>query len=177
MHEDPTRAEHLAQLDAILEEFLAVVERAPSPTQLVDGEWNVHDVVGHIGFWQASFARNVDDLVGGQQPRPLRGRLADLNERGVAEARPLPFNRVVAELRASQAVIRSRILQPSLGPIPYRVGSRAYLPDEHLDIVRDHVRGHLRLVERALDGAARQERGGVPRLLVGRFGPRRPTAL
>ncbi len=157
VREDPARADRLAELEAILGELIAVAQRATSPTLLVDGEWTVHDVVAHIGFWQASFARNVDDLAAGRRPRPLRGRLADLNQRGVAEARPLPFDRVVADLRASQAVIRRRILEPSLGPIPYRVGSRAYLPDEHLDTVRDHVRGHLRVLERALDGAARLE--------------------
>jgi hypothetical protein len=80
------RAALLTGLDSAVEQLLAAAANPPADA-LVDDSWAVRDVVGHVTFWHESFARNVDDLVHGRRPTPLRGRLSDLNERGVAEAR------------------------------------------------------------------------------------------
>ena len=112
--------------------------------------------MAHVTFWHESFARNVDDLVHGRRPTPLRGRLSDLNERGVTEARAVPLDTVIGRLRTAHATIRASILSPALGLIPYRVGSRPYLPSEHLEVVRDHIRAHARSVERACDPGRRR---------------------
>jgi hypothetical protein len=141
------RAGLLAELDSAVERFLAAAGSAPEDA-LVDGTWTVQDVVGHVTFWHESFARNVDDLIHGRRPTPLRGRLSGLNERGVAEARAVPLDKVIGRLRTAHATIRASILSPTLGSIPYRVGSRPYTPDEHLEVVRDHVPAHARSVER-----------------------------
>jgi hypothetical protein len=151
------RAELLAELDSAVERLLAAAVPANLPDDvLVDGSWTVRDVVGHVTFWHESFARNVDDLVHGRRPTPLRGRLSDLNERGVAEARTLPLDMIVDRFRAAHATIHASILSPALGLIPYRVGSRPYAPGEHLAVVRDHVRAHARSLERASDPGRRQ---------------------
>ncbi|MDQ1322717.1 MAG: hypothetical protein QG587_50 [Chloroflexota bacterium] len=142
------RADLLAEVDAAVERLLSAARSAPGDA-LVDGTWTVRDVVGHVTFWHESFARNVDDLVHGGRPTPLRGRLSDLNERGVTEARAVPLDTVIGRLRIAHATIRASILSPSLGLIPYRVGSRPYSPSEHLEVVRDHVLAHARSVERA----------------------------
>ena len=143
------RAELLAELDSAVERLLAAAAANASGDVLVDGSWTVRDVVGHVTFWHESFARNVDDLVHARRPTPLRGRLSDLNERGVAEARTVPLDMVVDRLRAAHATIRASILSPVLGLIPYRVGSRPYTPGEHLEVVRDHLQAHVRSLERA----------------------------
>jgi hypothetical protein len=142
------RAELLAELDLAVEQLLAAAANV-SEDVLVDGSWAVRDVVGHVTFWHESFARNVDDLVHARRPMPLRGRLADLNERGVAEARTVPLDTIVDRFRAAHATIRASIVSPTLGLIPYRVGSRPYTPVEHLEVTRDHIRGHARTLERA----------------------------
>jgi hypothetical protein len=148
--EPDVRAGLLAEVDAAVERLLSAAGGAPDDA-LVDGMWTVRDVVGHVTFWHESFARNVDDLVHGRRPTPLRGRLSDLNERGVAEARAVPLDAVIGRLRTAHATIRASILAPTLGLIPYRVGSRPYSPGEHLEVVRDHVLAHARSIERALD--------------------------
>ena len=145
----------LAELDSAVARLLAAAAIRPADV-LVDDSWAVRDVVGHITFWHESFARNVDDLVHGRRPTPLRGRLADLNERGVAEARALPLDAIVDRLLAAQATIRASIMWPALGLIPYRVGSRSYAPDEHLEVVRDHVQAHARSLELASDPRPRR---------------------
>lgn len=150
------RAELLAELDATVERLLAAAAAHVSDDAVVDGSWAVRDVVGHVTFWHESFARNVDDLVHRRRPTPLRGRLADLNERGVAEARTVPLDTIVDRFRAAHATIRASIVSPTLGLIPYRVGSRPYTPGEHLEVVRDHIRAHARSLERASDA------GGAP---------------
>jgi len=141
------RAELLAALDSAVERLLTTAANV-SEDVLVDGSWDVRDVVGHLTLWHESFARNVDDLIHARRPAPLRGRLADLNERGVAEARTVPLNKIVNRLRVAHATIRAYILSPTLGLIPYRVGSRPYTPSEHLAVVRDHIQVHDRSLER-----------------------------
>lgn len=138
------REARLRQLDEVIDRLIRAVEVLPSPDQVVDDTWSARDIVGHLAFWHESFARNVDDLAHGRVPAPVRGRLADLNERGVGEMRRLPFAEVVRRFRVAQATVRAGILSPGLGLIPYRVGSRSYAPDDHLEIVHDHVAGHLR---------------------------------
>jgi hypothetical protein len=168
------RAGLLEELDSAVERLLAAAAAKASDDVLVDGSWTVRDVVGHVTFWHESFARNVDDLIHGRRPTPLRGRLADLNERGVAEARALPLDTIVDRFRAAHATIRASILSPTLGLIPYRVGSRPYTPSEHLEVVRDHIRTHSHSLERASDpgrwrttrsiarGAGRRRTDGMP---------------
>jgi hypothetical protein len=154
------RSELLAGLDAAVERFLAAAAANVSDDALVDGSWTVRDVVGHVTLWHESFARNVDDLVHGRRPTPLRGRRSDLNARGAAEARTVPLDTIVDRLRAAHATIRASIVSPTLGPIPYRVGSRPYTPSEHLEVVRDHIRAHARSLERV--SAPRRRRDRAP---------------
>jgi hypothetical protein len=118
--------------------------------------WAIRDVVGHVTFWHESFARNVDDLVHGRPPTPLRGRLADLNDRSVEDARAMPLGAVVDRFRAAHATVRDSILSPVLGLIPYRVGSRPYTPNEHLEVVRDHILTHAQSLERTSDPRRRR---------------------
>jgi hypothetical protein len=63
------RAELLAELDSAVERLLAAAAATVSDDVLVDGSWTVRDVVGHVSFWHARFARNLDDLVHGRRPK------------------------------------------------------------------------------------------------------------
>lgn len=139
----------LAELDAAVERLLAAAAENPSADAPVTDSWSVRDVVAHVTFWHESFARNVNDLVHGRRPTPLRGRLTGLNERGVAEAMTPPLEAIVDCFRAAQATIHASIMSPALGLIPYRVGSRPYAPDEHPESARDHIRAHARGLELA----------------------------
>jgi len=154
--------DRVARLDAVIEQLLGVFSAIPSPDEAVDDHWTARDVIGHLAFWHESFARNVDDLANGRVPTPLRGRMADLNDQGVAEMRALPVEEVVRRLLAAQATIRAGIAAPCLGLIPYRIGSRPYTPDEHLDLVRDHVVTHLRRLDPPRQRESRPRSRGRP---------------
>jgi len=107
-------------------------------------------------LWHESFARNLDDLVQARRPSPLRGRLSELNERGVAEARTVSLDTLVERFRAAHATVRASIMSPTIGLTPYRVGSRPYSASEHVEVVRDHIRSHARSLERASDASRRR---------------------
>jgi hypothetical protein len=49
-------------------------------------------------------------------------------------------------------IIRDDILNSGLTLIPYKIGSRCYTPEQHLEIVRDHIRADLLDVNEALAG-------------------------
>ncbi len=77
-----------------------------------------------------------------QKPQLLKGTLATLNQQGVDELRPNSVDQLVARLLAAHAGIQAVILDPAIGLISYRSGSRPYTFDEHLEMVRAHVRKH-----------------------------------
>jgi hypothetical protein len=63
---------------------------------------------------------------------------------------------IVDRLRVAHATIRASVLSPALGLILYRVGSRPYTPNEHLEVVRDHILAHARSLEHVSDPGPRR---------------------
>ncbi len=147
-----SREFYLQRLDEMVGELLGVYQSLPNPDALVDELWTAKDVLAHLTFWHESFARNVDDLVNGIKPKPLKGRFIDLNQGGVDAMKPLSLAQVLSRFEAAHDTIRSNILNPGLTLIPYKIGSRDYSPEEHLDIVYEHIRSHLRDVNKGLAG-------------------------
>lgn len=141
---------YLHRLDETVAHLLNVYQNLPDPNGMVYELWTAKDVLAHLTFWHESFARNVGDLADGVKPTPLKGRFIDLNQGGVDAMKPLTLAQVLERFTAAHAVIRANILNPRLTLIPYKKGSRDYSPEEHLDIVYDHIREHLRDVVEAL---------------------------
>ena len=135
--------ERLAELEDAVAELLAVARAVPDPGALATGDWTARDVVAHLVFWHESFARNVADLVAGRRPTPLAGTYAVLAARTQTELGGLGIEALLARLAVAQGVIRDGVGDPIITVIPYRRGSRPYPPDEHLGVVRDHVRGNI----------------------------------
>jgi hypothetical protein len=144
-----TREAHLEALDETVSAFFQVYRVQVNPEILVYEGWRAKDILAHITFWHESFARNLCDLVNGVKPRPLKGSYSDLNQRCMAEFRPLGVEEIFVRLSEAQSVIRENILNPELVSIPYKVGSRAYSPEEHLEIVIDHVQKHMSDIKKA----------------------------
>lgn len=142
-----TRQTILTELNETITQFIAACEQLPDPEMKISEGWNARDVAAHITFWHESFARNVEDLAHERKPRPLKGRLGDLNRQGVEAMRGLSLEAVLERLAAAHRVIQAHILDPRLEIIPYRKGSRDYSPEEHLEIVRDHIRAHGREIQ------------------------------
>ena len=82
-------------------------------------------------------------LVSDIKPTPLKGKYSDLNQRCYDEMRQKPVEEIIQRLETAHGVIQENILYPGLCLIPYKKGSRDYTPDEHLDIVNEHIKEHL----------------------------------
>ncbi len=139
-----TRDVLLQHLNEAISQLLDFYQNVANLDIAVYEGWTAKDILGHITFWHESFARNVSDLVNDTKPTPLRGRFIDLNQRGVEEMRQYPLEKVLERLAIAHRTIQDDILNPKLTLIPYRKGSRDYTPEEHLDIVRGHIKEHLR---------------------------------
>ncbi len=145
-----TGRELLTQVDAAVERIIRAVRDTADPESLRVDDWSVQDTLGHIAFWHESFARNVKALVDGREPDVLEGSYPDLNRMGVERSRTMTVGQITGRIRRAQRVICRGILTlPADTQIPYRKGSRDYTPDEHLEIVRDHIIAHLNRIEKA----------------------------
>ncbi len=145
------RSALLEQLDKTVDEIRFFYTSLHDPDFPVYDLWTARDVLAHLTFWHESFARNLDDLVNGRKPSPLKGRYIDLNQGGVDAMAHLPAEDILARFLAAHAVIGAGIMEPSLTLIPYKVGSRMYSPEEHLKIVNQHIRKHLKDVRKAIN--------------------------
>jgi hypothetical protein len=147
-----TRETLLQRLNETVAQLLGVYQNLSDPDAMVYELWSARDVLAHLTFWHESFARNVADLVNGRKPMPLKGRFIDLNQGGVDAMRPETLETVLQRFQSAHRMILENILNPVLVRIPYKKGSREYTPEEHLDIVYEHIREHLRDVNKALAG-------------------------
>jgi hypothetical protein len=112
--------------------------------------WTVKDILGHITYWHESFARNIADLANDKKPSPLRGSYRELNQRCFAEFGSLVIDDILLRFEHAHEVIQENILRAQILLIPYRIGSRDYPPEEHLQIVIDHIQEHIKDIEAAL---------------------------
>lgn len=139
-----TREILLEQLNETVMQLFDVYKSMANPEIAVYDEWTAKDILGHIVFWHESFARNIRDIVNDIKPTPLKGKYSDLNQRCFDDMRPKSVEEITKRLQAAHRVIQENILNPKLVLIPYKKGSRDYTPEEHLDIVNEHIKEHLR---------------------------------
>ena len=146
------RRDSLQQLTEQVNALIACLRSINTPSIMVYTLWSAKDVLCHITFWHESFARNLRAVANHDHPSPLKGSLETLNQQGVDELRPLSVDSLIDRLLAAHAAIECHILDPSIGLIPYRKGSRSYTPEEHLEIVRVHLRKHIADIYSAIHG-------------------------
>jgi hypothetical protein len=148
----PTRTETreilLQRLNETMEKFYELYrDRIDLEIEIYEG-WNARDILGHITFWHESFARNVNALIKGNKPSPLKGKYVEINQRSIDETKTLTTKQIMSRLKNAHRIIHENILSDKLEMIPYRKGSRDYSPEEHLDIVNGHIAGHLKSIEK-----------------------------
>lgn len=56
---------------------------------------------------------------------------------------------MLKRLEVAHRGIQENILNARLILIPYKKGSRDYTPEEHLDLVNQHIKAHLRDIQAA----------------------------
>ncbi|MFC1640885.1 DUF1801 domain-containing protein [Patescibacteria group bacterium] len=133
-----------------IEEVILLYQGERNYDNVKVGEWSAKDNLAHIVFWHESFARNVSDLVVGREPKPVEGALWEANERGVKVNKKHKVPALLKRLEKAQVVIERNISNKKIKMIPYRKGTHDYSPVEHLDVVHDHVRGHIDGVKKAM---------------------------
>ncbi|MCE1252315.1 MAG: hypothetical protein LWX83_02065 [Anaerolineae bacterium] len=144
----PTRLQLLTELDEAVNQLVVTAKNSQNPDRLIYEEWTVKDIVAHLTFWHESFARNVYDLACNQPPRPLKGRLRDLNTQGIVDKRDCSLDDVLQQLIKAHTILQKFMPTLTQELIPYRKGSRDYSPEEHLEIVTDHIRMHTKDISR-----------------------------
>ncbi|MEL7562273.1 hypothetical protein [Dehalogenimonas sp. 4OHTPN] len=145
-----TRTDLLVRLNQTALQLLEFSRSVADPdTPMYEG-WTVKKTLGHILFWHESFARNVRDLADGVKPAPVSGAYSELNRRCFEELENVTFQEVLDRFKAANDVINRRIMDSKLVLIPYRVGSRSYSPEEHLEVVSKHILTHLKALKAAV---------------------------
>lgn len=139
----------LERLNSVVTHLLDIYRSVPDPDMMVYELWTAKDVLAHLTFWHESFARNVSDLARDIKPTPLKGKLSDLNQAGVDAMKPYSLEVVIERLEIAQRTIWDNVLSPRVVLIPYKKGSRDYTPEEHLEIVINHITQHLQDVVKA----------------------------
>lgn len=150
MNTRKTLLENLNQSTALLLDLCATI---PDPDTIVYEGWTIKAVMGHMTFWHESFARNVYDLANDREPTPLRGTYSALNQKCLAEFGPLSIEVIVLRFANAHKLIQENILNDKIVMIPYRKGSRDYPPEEHLQVVNDHLKEHTKDIVTAINNA------------------------
>ncbi len=139
----------LELLDSTLSGIYELYQLVDDPGMQIYEAWTARDILVHITFWHESFARNVSDLAAGKKPSPLKGTYRALNQRGNDEMAGLSIAEIIEKLRSAQRIIQENISSKKVKMIPYRVGSRDYSPEEHLEVVQEHIAAHKSEVDKA----------------------------
>jgi uncharacterized damage-inducible protein DinB len=111
--------------------------------KIIYTEWTAKDVLSHIVIWHESFANNIVDLINGNKLNLLEGLLHEINENGVKKFKKYSVEELTEKFIKAQEKINENIENRKLKIIPYRKNSkREYTPEEHLEIVYKHIKGH-----------------------------------
>ncbi|SMG48490.1 DinB superfamily protein [Marivirga sericea] len=142
------KEEHIKAIIGILrnelEQLFAFFEQDLDYHKMVYEFWNAKDILGHITFWHESFARNISDLGKGIKPKPLRGKLSEVNNQSVETTKNESIEHLIKRLKVAQATIEEFIVNDKINLIPYKKGARDYTRSEHLEVVSNHIHKHLK---------------------------------
>ncbi len=134
---------NLEHLKKVLKEFVDFFEQGYDYGIMIYELWDAKNILGHVTFWHESFARNISDLANERTPKPLKGKLSDVNRLGVESTSAVPIAELIIRLQQAQNTIEQHIYDEKIELIAYKKGSRDYSRCEHLEIVANHIRKHL----------------------------------
>jgi hypothetical protein len=134
----------LEQLKKELKEFIDFFKQGYDYGSMIYELWDAKNILGHITFWHESFARNISDLANEKIPNPLKGKLSEVNRLSVESTNAVPIAELILRLQQAQYTIEQHIYDKKIELIPYKKGSRDYTRSEHLQVVANHIRKHLK---------------------------------
>ena len=131
-----------------LEQLFIFFKQGLDYSKMVYEFWNAKDVLGHITFWHESFAKNISDLGKGNKPKPLKGKLSEVNKLSVETTKGESIENLIERLKDAQDTIEAYIFEDKIDMIPYKKGSRDYSKTEHLEVVSNHIHKHLKDIQK-----------------------------
>jgi len=148
----------LAKLNLVIQEFIKFYKTETDFSILVNTSWSAKDILGHVTFWHQSFARNISSLGKQEKPNVLKGKLSEVNDLSVQSTEKLDITQLICNLRNSQKEIEKHIFNEDIKLIPYKKGSRDYSRAEHLEIVYNHIKKHLKEVRKASNATSKKQK-------------------
>ncbi len=139
-----------------LEQLIDFFEKGLDYNIMVYAFWNAKDILGHLTYWHESFARNIADLGKGIKPKPLKGKLSEVNKQSVETTKNESIENLINRLKVAQDTIEEFISIDSIKLIPYKKGSRDYSRSEHLEIVSNHIHKHLKDIYKIYGSSKKQ---------------------
>jgi hypothetical protein len=88
-----------------LESTLARIDEERMPLLILHGEWSVKDLIGHLGFWEASVVSLFNTLKAGKSPEPFP-ELDVLNAQVLTDSR----KQSLAEVRRQEKTAYQKVL-------------------------------------------------------------------
>lgn len=150
MEEETKIVNAVADLDFTITQVCDFFNEPRDYTILINTSWNGKDVLGHLVFWHESFARNTTAVAKGVKPNLLKGNLSEINLNSVETTKMVSIPELCARLNEAQKEIKKHILNPSIQLIPYRQRSRKYERLEHVKMVDNHIKRHLKSLQKKL---------------------------
>lgn len=141
---EPALKQQVDRLSTIVETFIHFFQQDRDYHRMVYTFWDAKDILGHVTFWHESFARNVSDLGKGIKPKPLKGKLSEVNSLSVQSTKNATIHDLTQRLSTAQKTIEEFIFDNSITLIPYKKGSRDYSRLEHVEVVANHIHKHLK---------------------------------
>jgi hypothetical protein len=88
-----------------LESTLARIDEERMPLLILHGEWSVKDLIGHLGFWEATVVSLFNTLKAGKSPEPFP-ELDVLNAQVLTDSR----KQSLAEVRRQEKTAYQKVL-------------------------------------------------------------------
>lgn len=117
-----------------------------------DGHQTAREMLSHLVFWHREYVRITEALLNGRSPHLRQSTFIALNARSVREFQRIPMKTLCQDLLNYQQALNDNLHElPDLEiEFPVKKGCRWANVTERVQIILEHINGHLARLERAL---------------------------
>lgn len=135
----------IARVDEVLAEALRFFRHAPDGSAAPGGPWGPKEVLAHIVWWHTFSCESVEGVLAGRDPQPPQGVVDAINAQAAAAHAATPIAALADRLEAvhQRMVAAMRALPDPSAIVMRRPDGSAFNAPQRLQIVANHVRGHL----------------------------------
>ncbi|MBE2220462.1 MAG: hypothetical protein IAF02_02925 [Anaerolineae bacterium] len=139
----------LTSLDRSVTKLVQLVSQVDE--DFYDGHQTSREMLSHLVFWHREYVAITEALVNGRSPHLRQSTFIALNARSVREFQRLSMAQLCQDFLKYQQALRDNLCQLYDWEIefPVKKGCRWATVPERLQIIQEHVDGHLARLERA----------------------------